>query len=997
MSNLKKKEAAIQKEQLLRDAAKLEKLWSTYDDGQEVEEKIFNRAEVPEPDPIDTTKYNPYKYVDIETFLKHPFFLYAVPFPWQLLTLKLFYMGTEGNTNVTINDASKENTKGCDKCVWKYALDNEYENAKANENDLAYQPALDPISSKCLGCSRCPLNLRKTRLEYEIEHASQKEIETALKEKLESEPEDLFQSEMDLIESIEDEEIKLQLKNKLNNRFSDLTLVIGRRGTKMLSLDTPILTTNGWSTMGDIKIGDYIFAPDGTPTKVITKSEINYTEQAYEIHFSNEDIIEAGESHEWYLLDENNRKNFNYTKDYDFLIGKVLKTKDIYESLKLKNNKKCKFSIEITRPINYNHANLNVDPYFLGVYLSKNSNKKFGIDLIQKNYLKNKNIPRQYLESSYEQRMELLRGFLDTKGKISNKNSIIYFTNNNSELMNNLYELICGLGFNANITQTNKNNFKISFKAQPNIKFFNNIKKQSILEKNKYQQDWHQVYIKKCVPIKNKGCQCIQVDHPSHLYLCGKSLIPTHNSVMTYWIALYEIYKLLKMGHPQKKLGLNSLQEIHVINVANNEKQAQDSIFTPMKNAASSSPFFAGKIGRNNKHELGFLTDFDIEENKKRAEKGLPPLEGTIIAMCGSSEAGGIVGKTCWAVILDELAAMAGDSPNSGLDEKLYNELRPSLATFRKNGKMICLSNPKGPHGMLWKLYNSGLNDPNALVLRLPSWTINVTLSKELLEDEKRKNPIEFNMQYAAEFGSNSANPYFDPEDINYAFDNSQQIKRIEERTGLYDYYCHLDPAKNSDYYALVVVHAVQTQDKDFSGKPVYKYFVDHIHYWAPIKMGQPVQFNQVEEYILKLNEKFKFKLITYDQWHSVESLQKLATYRLPLQLRVFNNEYKDKIYINLFEAFRNKNIEFYKISAGKVLNNKDQLIDINEINEAKDQLIFLQKKWRGARQVIGALGGYKDDICDALAAAVYEASCSNVAKINSLPKSRIAITGRIR
>ena len=58
-----------------------------------------------------------------------------------------------------------------------------------------------------------------------------------------------------------------------------------------------------------------------------------------------------------------------------------------------------------------------------------------------------------------------------------------------------------------------------------------------------------------------------------------------------------------------------------------------------------------------------------------------------------------------------------------------------------------------------------------------------------------------------------------------------------------------------------------------------------------------------------------------------------------------------------------------------------------------KSQFMFLQKKWRNGRQIIEALNGYKDDICDATAAAIFECSNQSVA-VAALPKTRIAYTG---
>jgi hypothetical protein len=696
--NLQQRASVEQKEKIARDAAKLENLWAGYDNNTSGKKVVYsNRYEVPPPEPLDTSKYNPYKIVDIVTFISHPHFLGLSPYPWQLLSLKLFYMGSPGNTHLELNASSKEDEDGCNNCVWNYLLENEIDNCEKIENGENTQRLLRPINSRCLQCNRCPLKIRNTVLNHELDVCGDVETENIIKKNLENETDDLYQSELDLIEQIPDEAVKLQIKNKLKKRFKELVLIMGRR-----------------------------------------------------------------------------------------------------------------------------------------------SGKSF---------------------------------------------------------------LTCAIG-------------------------------------------------------------------------------------------LYEIYKLLSMGHPQKKLGQPDLQEIYILNVAKNQEQAQDSIFTPMKNWAVSSPFFKKYIGVDNALEMKFRTDFDITENERRSKTGHVPLAGTIIAKCGSSSAGGLVGKTCWCIIIDELAAMAGDKPNGGDDKKLYNELKPSLKTFQSDGKIICLSNPKGPFGQLYTLYNSRLEDLSTLILKLPTWIINADINVDELLSEKRQDPVEFNMQFGAEFGTNSENPFLDPEDVKYAFENSERLTRCEKREGQHEYYCHIDPSNRNDYYTLVVCHAIPTGQKDFQGNAQKRYIVDHIQYWAPVHMKQPVNVKEVEDYLLDLHSRFRFKQISFDQWHSSETIKKLSGMGLPVVLRVFNKEYKDKIYINLLEAFRSKNIEFYRMSSGKATDKNEKIFDINEIPEAKDQFTFLQKKWKTNRQVIEALSGYKDDICDATAAAIYE--CSQETTVaQCLPRSRIAYTGR--
>lgn len=72
-----------------------------------------------------------------------------------------------------------------------------------------------------------------------------------------------------------------------------------RKQAKALALDTPIPTPNGWTTMGDLQIGDYIFDPRGNPTKVLNTSEIFVGKDCYELTFSDGTSIVASEDHLW--------------------------------------------------------------------------------------------------------------------------------------------------------------------------------------------------------------------------------------------------------------------------------------------------------------------------------------------------------------------------------------------------------------------------------------------------------------------------------------------------------------------------------------------------------------------------------------------------------------------------------------------------------------------------------------------------------------------------
>src|SRR5690606_12069334 len=51
-----------------------------------------------------------------------------------------------------------------------------------------------------------------------------------------------------------------------------------------LALDTPILTTRGWTTMGELRVGDQVFSEDGRPTTVTYLSPI-VLRKTYRVRF----------------------------------------------------------------------------------------------------------------------------------------------------------------------------------------------------------------------------------------------------------------------------------------------------------------------------------------------------------------------------------------------------------------------------------------------------------------------------------------------------------------------------------------------------------------------------------------------------------------------------------------------------------------------------------------------------------------------------------------
>jgi replicative DNA helicase len=79
-----------------------------------------------------------------------------------------------------------------------------------------------------------------------------------------------------------------------------MIIIAARPGVgKALALDTPLPTPTGWTTMGDVAVGDLLLGADGEPTRVVGATAIMQGRPCYEVEFSDGTVIVADASHQW--------------------------------------------------------------------------------------------------------------------------------------------------------------------------------------------------------------------------------------------------------------------------------------------------------------------------------------------------------------------------------------------------------------------------------------------------------------------------------------------------------------------------------------------------------------------------------------------------------------------------------------------------------------------------------------------------------------------------
>lgn len=159
--------------------------------------------------------------------------------------------------------------------------------------------------------------------------------------------------------------------------------------------------------------------------------------------------------------------------------------------------------------------------------------------------LGDKHIPMIYLRASEEDRLELLRGLMDTDGFINSDGNSAEYVTKLPRLRDDVMELLASLGFKRRYGVKIINDrpyYRISFSPADGRKVFNLARKSERQRTNDVRISGTR-RITGFEPVPSVPVRCIQVDSPNSLYLCGKGMIPTHNTSLSetacQWAILY--------------------------------------------------------------------------------------------------------------------------------------------------------------------------------------------------------------------------------------------------------------------------------------------------------------------------------------------------------------------------------------------------------------------------------------------------------------------------
>lgn len=333
-----------------------------------------------------------------------------------------------------------------------------------------------------------------------------------------------------------------------------------------LALDTPIPTPNGWTILQDLRVGHFVFSSDGTPTQIIAVSEIWDDRPCYRVGVDGaSEALVADARHQWVTRTRSER----VANRPGWRSPSARTTEEIGRTLRMRHDL-VNHEIPIHSALDLPWQLLPVPPYTLGAWLGDGDTRgkgslschdddseimdrirqdgfvvhrrsgkyewgicKLAVRLRIAGVAKNKHVPCGYLRASKQQRLDLLRGLMDTDGTVGSTGQCA-FDNTNLHLMLQIRELILTLGFKAGKIQFRKANghykqgYRIVFKCAIGNPIPFHLKRKAercTVGVRSNGRLIRSVEVTQSVPVR-----CIQVGHPSGTFLAGSDFVITHNS-----------------------------------------------------------------------------------------------------------------------------------------------------------------------------------------------------------------------------------------------------------------------------------------------------------------------------------------------------------------------------------------------------------------------------------------------------------------------------------
>lgn len=289
---------------------------------------------------------------------------------------------------------------------------------------------------------------------------------------------------------------------------------------KSVDVTSVIPTPDGFKVFGDLRVGDRVFAMDGTATRVTYVSPIQMR-KTYRVSFSDGTSQVACSDHQWAAWTAD-----RYAKNKP--IQTVTTQEMVDRGLEVGDTSKRKYPayrwrIPVCEPVQFERRAFTTPPYDLGAQLHTLGH-----------------IPEAYKATTIADRVALLRGLMDLGGDVGDDGSnLCELVVTPERLANDALELVRSLGIKATVTRDG-DRYRIHFTASDINPFHTPRKADRVVarEKSKELSAKSVVAIEEIEPVPMR---CISVAHATHTYIIGREYTVTHNTQQLIGRILWEI------------------------------------------------------------------------------------------------------------------------------------------------------------------------------------------------------------------------------------------------------------------------------------------------------------------------------------------------------------------------------------------------------------------------------------------------------------------------
>lgn len=417
------------------------------------------------------------------------------------------------------------------------------------------------------------------------------------------------------------------------------------------------------------------------------------------------------------------------------------------------------------------------------------------------------------------------------------------------------------------------------------------------------------VDIKLITEVESVPVKCIEIESESHLFLAGKTLIPTHNTETGAMIAAWYVFSGVAVP----------MNEVYVL--ASDFDQAQGRVYKALRRSIEMSPMLMDACTK-------------VQDKIILLKNGttIIPLAGDYAGAAGSNP-----GLSLW----DELWTFTKEN-----QRRLYDEVTPPPT--RKNSLRVITTYAgiKNESELLENIYDKMVKPENRIDLGKFKNTVTGEMTPLLVYEKGDtlcmwEHEPRMPWQSASYYEEQRSSPGFRES----AYKRVHQNLWVENECGLEmdEWDKCVDLGKQFEYSQGSVpvsreitigvgIDAATVKDRA-SVTSVFrkngKFWLGQRKYWQPSK-EEPLNFeNTIEKYVIELNDKYFLCAVYYDPWQMESTAQRLRDKGIPMIPWTQTQTNTIIMCENLLDQLRETNLVLYE---DEELTKEAKMISVKEV-----------------------------------------------------------------